>query len=252
MVILMEFKDKVVLVTGSSRGIGRSIAVSFAKEGANVIINYKKSEKEAETLKDILQTYGVDVMCIKADVSKEDQVKDMIAKIIDKYGKIDVLVNNAGIAIDADFEDRKVVDWKDTLDTNLIGGFLTSKYAGKYMKENRYGKIINISSTNGIDTTYTYSVDYDASKAAIINLTKNLAIEFAPYVNVNAIAPGWIDTEMNNDLSKDYLRKEKNKILLKRFAEPEEIADVVLFLASDKSRYITGETIRVDGGIKIE
>lgn len=248
----MEFKDKVVLVTGSSRGIGRSIAVSFAKEGANVIINYKKSEKEAETLKDILQTYGVDVMCIKADVSKEDQVKDMIAKIIDKYGKIDVLVNNAGIAIDADFEDRKVVDWKDTLDTNLIGVFLTSKYAGKYMKENRYGKIINISSTNGIDTTYTYSVDYDASKAAIINLTKNLAIEFAPYVNVNAIAPGWIDTEMNNDLSKDYLRKEKNKILLKRFAEPEEIADVVLFLASDKSRYITGETIRVDGGIKIE
>lgn len=248
----MEFKDKVVLVTGSSRGIGRSIAVSFAKEGANVIINYKKSEKEAETLKDILQTYGVDVMCIKADVSKEDQVKDMIAKIINKYGKIDVLVNNAGIAIDADFEDRKVVDWKDTLDTNLIGVFLTSKYAGKYMKENRYGKIINISSTNGIDTTYTYSVDYDASKAAIINLTKNLAIEFAPYVNVNAIAPGWIDTEMNNDLSKDYLRKEKNKILLKRFAEPEEIADVVLFLASDKSRYITGETIRVDGGIKIE
>lgn len=248
----MEFKDKVVLVTGSSRGIGRSIAVSFAKEGANVIINYKKSEKEAETLKDILQTYGVDVMCIKADVSKEDQVKDMIAKIIDKYGKIDVLVNNAGIAIDADFEDRKVVDWKDTLDTNLIGVFLTSKYAEKYMKENMYGKIINISSTNGIDTTYTYSVDYDASKAAIINLTKNLAIEFAPYVNVNAIAPGWIDTEMNNDLSKDYLRKEKNKILLKRFAEPEEIADVVLFLASDKSRYITGETIRVDGGIKIE
>lgn len=248
----MEFKDKVVLVTGSSRGIGRSIAVSFAKEGANVIINYKKSEKEAETLKDILQTYGVDVMCIKADVSKEDQVKDMIAKIINKYGKIDVLVNNAGIAIDADFEDRKVVDWKDTLDTNLIGVFLTSKYAGKYMKENRYGKIINISSTNGIDTTYTYSVDYDASKAAIINLTKNLAIEFAPYVNVNAIAPGWIDTEMNNDLSKDYLRKEKNKILLKRFAEPEEIADVVLFLASDKSRYITGKKIRVDGGIKIE
>lgn len=248
----MEFKDKVVLVTGSSRGIGRSIAVSFAKEGANVIINYKKSEKEAETLKDILQTYGVDVMCIKADVSKEDQVKDMIAKIINKYGKIDVLVNNAGIAIDADFEDRKVVDWKDTLDTNLIGVFLTSKYAGKYMKENMYGKIINISSTNGIDTTYTYSVDYDASKAAIINLTKNLAIEFAPYVNVNAIAPGWIDTEMNNDLSKDYLREEKNKILLKRFAEPEEIADVVLFLASDKSRYIIGETIRVDGGIKIE
>ncbi len=248
----MEFKDKVVLVTGSSRGIGRSIAVSFAKEGANVIINYKNSDKEAKVLSEILSTYGNSCMCIKADVSKENEVKNMIEKIISKYGKIDVLVNNAGIAIDAEFEDRKVEDWKDTLDTNLIGVFLTSKYAGKYMKEKGYGKIVNISSTNGLDTTYTYSVDYDASKAAIINLTRNLAIEFAPEVNVNAIAPGWIDTDMNNDLPKDYLREEKNKILLKRFAEPEEIADVVLFLSSDKSRYIDGETIRVDGGIKIE
>lgn len=248
----MEFKDKVVLVTGSSRGIGRSIAVSFAKEGANVIINYKNSDKEAEVLSEILSTYGNSCMCIKADVSKEAEVKDMIEKIINKYGRIDVLVNNAGIAIDADFEDRKVEDWKDTLDTNLIGVFLTSKYVGKYMKEKGYGKIVNISSTNGIDTTYTYSIDYDASKAALINLTRNLAIEFAPEVNVNAVAPGWIDTEMNNDLPKDYLREEKNKILLKRFAEPEEIADVVLFLSSDKSRYIVGETIRVDGGIKIE
>lgn len=248
----MEFKDKVVLVTGSSRGIGRSIAVKFAKEGANVIINYKNSKKEAEVLSEILSTYGNSCMCIKADVSKENEVEDMIEKIINKYGKIDVLVNNAGIAIDSEFEDRKVQDWKDTLDTNLIGVFLTSKYAGKYMKEKGYGKIVNISSTNGLDTTYTYSVDYDASKAAIINLTKNLAIEFAPYVNVNAVAPSWIDTDMNNDLPKDYLREEKNKILLKRFAEPEEIADVVLFLSSDKSRYIDGETIRVDGGIKIE
>lgn len=248
----MEFKDKVVLVTGSSRGIGRSIAVKFAKEGANVIINYKNSKKEAEVLSEILSTYGNSCMCIKADVSKENEVEDMIEKIINKYGKIDVLVNNAGIAIDSEFEDRKVQDWKDTLDTNLIGAFLTSKYAGKYMKEKGYGKIVNISSTNGLDTTYTYSVDYDASKAAIINLTKNLAIEFAPYVNVNAVAPSWIDTDMNNDLPKDYLREEKNKILLKRFAEPEEIADVVLFLSSDKSRYIDGETIRVDGGIKIE
>lgn len=248
----MEFKDKVVLVTGSSRGIGRSIAVKFAKEGANVIINYKNSKKEAEVLSEILSTYGNSCMCIQADVSKEDEVKAMVEKIIDKYGKIDVLVNNAGIAIDADFEDRKVSDWKDTLDTNLIGVFLTSKYAGSYMKEAKYGKIVNISSTNGLDTTYTYSVDYDASKAGLVNLTRNLAIEFAPYINVNAIAPGWIDTDMNNDLPKDYLREEKNKILLKRFAEPEEIADVVLFLSSDKSRYIVGETIRVDGGIKFE
>ena len=248
----MEFKDKVVLITGSSRGLGRSIAISFAKEGANVIINYKSSKKEAEALYEIISTYGQEYMCIQADVSKEDEVKSMIEQIIEKYGRIDILINNAGIAIDNEFEDREVSDWKDTLDTNLIGVFLTSKYAGKYMKNQEYGKIVNISSTNGIDTTYTYSIDYDASKAALINLTRNLAIEFSPNVNVNAVAPGWIDTEMNNDLPIEYLKEEKSKILVKRFAEPEEIANVVLFLASEKSRYIVGETIRVDGGLKIE
>lgn len=248
----MEFKDKVVLVTGSSRGLGRSIAVKFAKEGANVIINYKNSKQEAELLVNILSTYGQSCMCIRADVGNEEAVKDMIDKVIQKYGKIDVLVNNAGIAIDADFSDRKITDWKETLDTNLIGVFLCSKYAGQYMKERKNGKIINVSSTNGIDTTYPYSIDYDASKAALINLTKNLAIEFAPYINVNAVAPGWIDTEMNSDLPRGYMREEKNKILLKRFAEPEEIAEVILFLASNKARYIDGETIRVDGGLKAE
>lgn len=175
----------------------------------------------------------------------------MVEQIIKKYGRIDVLVNNAGIAIDVDFNERKIKDWHDTLDTNLVGVYLVSKYVGKYMKQQEYGKIVNITSTNGMDTMYTYSVDYDASKAALINLTKNLAIEFSPHVNVNAVAPGWVDTEMNADLSKEYLREEKKKILLQRFAEPEEIAETVLFLASDKARYIDGETIRVDGGIKL-
>lgn len=246
----MEFKDKVVLITGSSRGIGRSIAVRFAKEGANVIINYKTHQKEAEIMNDIISSYGNKCLCIKADVSKEEDVKRMIETIINEFGKIDVLVNNAGIAIDVEFENRRIKDWQDTLNTNLVGVFLTSKYAGKYMMQAGNGKIINISSTNGIDTTYTTSIDYDASKAALINLTKNLAIEFAPYINVNSIAPGWVDTEMNSELPKRFLKNEKERILLKRFAEPEEIADVVLFLASNKARYIDGETIRVDGGLK--
>ena len=246
------FKDKVVLVTGSSRGIGRSIAVKFAKEGANVIINYKSNTKEAETITEIISNYGVKCTCIKANVAKEKDVAAMVEQIIEEFGHIDVLVNNAGIAIDNEFEDREVKDWVTTLGTNLIGVFLVSKYVGKYMMKQQSGKIINISSTNGLDTTYPYSIDYDASKAGLVNLTKNLAIQFAPYINVNAVAPGWVDTGMNDDLSKSYLRSEREKILLKRFAEPEEIAEVVVFLASDKARYIDGETIRVDGGIKLE
>ncbi len=246
----MNFKGKVVLVTGSSRGIGRSIAVKFAKEGASVVINYRSSENEAKAITEIISSYS-DCMCIQADVSKEKDVKRMIDTIIERYGHLDILVNNAGIAIDNDFKDRHVKDWQETLNTNLIGVFLTSKYAGKYMLQNQYGKIINISSTNGIDTIYPYSIDYDASKAGLINMTKNLAIEFAPVINVNAVAPGWVDTGMNDDLSKSYLKSEMEKTLLKRFAEPEEIANVVLFLASDMARYIDGETIRVDGGLKV-
>ena len=229
----MNFKNKVVLVTGSSRGIGRSIAVRFAKEGANVVINYRSNEKEANVITEIISSYGNDCMCYKADVSSEDDVKNMIDSIIKKYGRVDILVNNYFISIDNYFKDICFND------------------AGKYMLEKKYGKIINISSTNGIDTIYPYSIDYDASKAGLINMTKNLAIEYAPFINVNAVAPGWVDTGMNDDLSKSYLDSEKEKILLKRFADAEEIADVVLFLASDKARYIDGETIRVDGGLKL-
>ena len=246
---MSNFKDKVVLVTGSSRGIGRSIAVSFAKEGANVIINYKNSEMDANIAYEIVSSYGNKCMAIKADVSNEKDVKRMIDTIIKEYGRIDILVNNAGIAIDTTFEDKTVDNWQDTLNTNVLGPFLTSKYAGKIMVEQKYGKIINISSTNGINTIYPYSMDYDASKAALINLTKNLAIQFAPYVNVNSVAPGWVDTAMNSDLPKSYLKEEKEKILLKRFGEPEEISNVVLFLASDKARYITSEIITVSGGL---
>lgn len=243
----MNFKDKVVLVTGSSRGIGRSIAVRFARCGANVVINYRDNEEEAEVIEEIISSYA-DCMSIKADVSKERDVKRMIDTIIDKYGHIDIVVNNAGIAIDNDFEDHNIKDWQETLNTNLIGVFLVSKYAGSHMVDNKYGKIINMSSTNGIDTIYPYSVDYDASKAGLINLTKNLAIQFAPYVNVNAVAPGWVNTEMNIDLPQDLIDDETDKIYLGRFAEPEEIAKAVYFLASDDASYINNEVLRVDGG----
>lgn len=194
------------------------------------------------------EKYKVDTLVIKADVSNEEEVKNMIQEIIDKFGRIDVLVNNAGIAIDKEFEDRTVEDWKKTLEVNTIGTFLVSKYASKSMLENKSGKIINVSSTNGINTLFPTSIDYDASKAAMINLTKNLAIQFAPYINVNSVAPGWVNTEMNKELPKELIREESEKIYKKRFAQPEEIAKVIFFLASEDAEYINGTVIKVDGG----
>ena len=141
---MLEFKDKVVLVTGSSHGIGRSIAISFAKEGANVIINYKNSDLDASVAYDIVSSYGNKCMCIKADVSKDRDVKNMIDTIIAEFGKIDVLVNNAGIAIDSEFGDKTISGWQDTMNTNVLGPFLTTKYAGKEMYKRQYGKIVNI------------------------------------------------------------------------------------------------------------
>lgn len=243
--------EKVVLITGSSKGIGKATAVEFAKIGGyKVVINYLTDKVNAEELSNYLkEEYKIETLVIKADVSNEEQVKNMIQEIIDKFGRIDVLVNNAGIAIDKEFEDRTVEDWKRTLEVNTIGTFLVSKYVSENMMKNKSGKIINISSTNGINTFFPSSIDYDASKAAIINLTKNLAIQFAPYINVNSVAPGWVNTEMNKELPEDLIREETEKIYKKRFAEPEEIAKVICFLASDDAEYINGTVIKVDGGM---
>lgn len=245
----MKFSNKVVLVTGSSRGIGRSVAIAFAKKGANVIINYHSSDIEAEIVKEVIESYNVKCLTIKADISKSNEVKNMVKTIIDEFGRIDILVNNAGIVTDMPFSERKAKHWTDTMNVNLIGMFLVSKEVSKYMVENEYGKIVNMSSTNGMTTISPESIDYNASKVGVVSMTKDLALELSPHVNVNAVAPSWVDTEMNTLLPKEYLKQEREKIYLKRFAEPEEIANVVLFLASDEARYINGETIKVDGGM---
>ena len=245
----MKLDNKVALVTGSSRGIGKSTILKLASEGCNVVINYNNSEKEAfELKKQVEENYNVKAIVIKADVSLENEVILMVEKIISIFGKIDILVNNASIAIDTLFEDKTKDNFKKILEINLIGTFLVSKYVGKYMLQNKYGKIINVSSTNGIDTNYPMSIDYDASKAGVISLTRNLALEYAPYINVNTVAPGWVNTEMNKNLDEDFKNKEIKNIYLKRFAEPEEIANVITFLASDDANYINGTVIRVDGG----
>ena len=242
-------KKTVALVTGSNRGIGKSCIEEFAASGVNVVINYCHHEEEALVLKqEIEEKYQVEVMVVKCDVSKEEEVEDMMNQIIDTFGGIDILVNNAGVSRDSMFFDKNLKEFRRVLDVNLIGTYLCSKYASKFMLEQKRGKIINISSTNAIDTFYPESCDYDASKAGVISLTHNLARTLAPFINVNCVCPGWTKTQMNKDLSLDQVQEEKKKILLGRFAEPEEIAKVVVFLASSKANYINDSIIRVDGG----
>lgn len=240
---------KVVLITGASRGIGRSTAIKYAQNNYNVVINYNNSYDKARELGDYLvSTYGIEVMIVKADVSNEVEVKDMVDKVISKFGNIDVLVNNASIAIDSDFTCKDSNSFNEILNTNLVGTFLVSKEVSKYMKDNRSGVIINVSSTNGIDSMYVESLEYDASKAGVISLTHNLAEYLKPYVRVNCVCPGWVNTDMNKDLDNAYIEQENKRIMLNRFAEPEEIANVIYFLATDEAIYINNSIIKVDGG----
>lgn len=242
-------KRVVALVTGSNRGIGASCIEEFAKQGVTVIINYCHHEQEAKELeKRIQETYKVDVMTIKCDISKEEEVENMVNEVVDKYGGIDILVNNASVCRDSLLMDKNMKEFKRILDVNLIGTYLCSKYVGKVMLEAKKGKIINIASTNAIDTYYPESCDYDASKAGVISLTHNFAREFAPFINVNCICPGWVKTSMSKGLSIEQLKEEKKKILLGRFADPEEISKIVVFLSSSKASYINDSIIRVDGG----
>lgn len=241
--------NTVALVTGSNRGIGRSCIEEFAKAGVNVVINYCHHEDEAKELeKYISENYSVKVMTIKCDISKEEEVEEMVNRIVDELGGIDILVNNAAVSRDSILLDKNMKEFKRILDVNVVGTFLCSKYVGKVMLEAKGGKIINISSTNALDTFYPESCDYDASKAGVISLTHNLAREFAPFINVNCVCPGWVKTPMNKDLSIEQINEEKKKILLGRFAEPEEIAKLVLFLSSSKANYINDSIIRIDGG----
>ena len=244
----MKLKNKVALITGASRGIGKATVLLFAKEGARVVVNYIKSDQKADgVVKKIIKNGGL-AISVKADVSDEQQVKKMMSSAVEKFGRIDILVNNAGIVFDVPFRERTVEQWRRTINVNLIGTFLCSKYASKIMLKNNYGRIVNVSSTNGIDSLNPESIDYDTSKAGVISLTKNLATELAPVIRVNSVAPGWVDTDINKDLPKDFVKSETDKILLGRFARPEEIAKAVLFLVSDDVSFITGVTLIVDGG----
>lgn len=242
--------EKVVLVTGASSGIGKEIVRKLANY-YEVIIHYNNSKKEALELKQELDhLYNKDLLIVNCDLSKESEIDSMLNTIYKKYNNIDILINNAGIAIDTLLEDKTKDNFIKTFEVNTIAPFLLSKKIGLKMKENKYGNIVNISSTNGIDTYYPESIDYDASKAALISVSNNLANYLAPYVRVNTICPGWIDTRMNKELDKEFVKKEEEKILLGRFGKPEEIANLVDFLISDEANYINNSVIRIDGGKK--
>lgn len=234
---------KNVLLTGSTGTLGEKIIEILKENNYNVIGTYNSNENKALEIKNKYQ-----IELIKCNLQNEKDINNLIDKVIAKYKKIDILINNAAFYQDEPLNEKTKETFLKVLDINLVSPFLLSKKIGKYMLENKNGKIINIVSTNGIDTYYPESIDYDASKAGLINLTKNLALYYAPYIKVNAIAPGWIETKETLEMDKTFIENEKNNILLNRFAHPEEIVDGILFLC--RNEYINGEVIRIDGGKK--
>ena len=240
---------KSVLITGGASGLGKTLTKAFAKENYDVYLTYNTNYESAKKLKEELEKeYQVNINIFKCNLRNEMEINEVLKNI----ECVDVLVNNAAIEIDKDFNEKNKEDFLHTLEVNLIAPFLISKELGRKMKERKSGKIINISSNNAINKMDPITLEYDASKAGLINLTHNLAKEFAPFVNVNAIAPGWIKTEkiinLDNELNNMFISEESKNILLNRFAEEKEIANLVLFLASDKANYINSEIIRIDGG----
>lgn len=244
--------NKVVLITGGARGIGKAIALELAKNHYDIVINYLTSTKEAMELKQtIINDYGVKCLAIKADVSNVDEVDQMISTIETEFNGVDILINNAAIDLSNLFHLKNAEEFRRTLDVNVVGAFNCSKRVYRHMLEKEYGRIVNISSTNGINTYYPMCIDYDASKAALISLTHNLAFEFAPYINVNCIAPGFIGTENELDgYDEDFLKQEQEKIMVNRYGKPEEVAYLVKFLISDEANFINNTIIRIDGGQK--
>lgn len=241
--------SKNVIVTGGSRGIGRAICIKLAKEGYNVIFNYSKNNTEAEKTIKECEKYNVVVKGYKADIINSDECQELVRKAIDEFGSIDVLVNNAGITRDSLIMRMKDEDFNDVLRVNLSGTFYMIKAVSKYMIKNRSGSIINMSSIVGL-TGNAGQINYSASKAGIVGLTKSAAKELASKkIRVNAIAPGMTDTDMTRVLSEDIRNKIIDSIPLKEIGKPEDIANAVAFLASDMSRYITGQILSVDGGM---
>jgi 3-oxoacyl-[acyl-carrier protein] reductase len=242
-----RLRDQVAIVTGASRGIGRAIALALASEGANVVVNYASSSTAADAVVSEIATMGGSAIALQADVSQVAQVDEMISAVTDKWGRVDVLVNNAGITRDTLLLRMKPEDWQAVIDLNLTGVFLCTRAVSKMMLKQKSGRIINIASVAG-QMGNPGQGNYSAAKAGVIGFTKTIAKEVASRgITVNAVAPGFISTDMTKDLKTDEILK---FIPLGRYGEPEEVAGLVRFLAADPAAaYITGQTMNVDGGM---
>ena len=244
-------KNKIALITGAGRGIGRAIAIALAKEGAEVVINYNGSEERAKEVKQTIEENGGKASIYKCNVSDFAAFEAMIKDIVKEYGHLDILVNNAGITKDGLIMKMKEEDFDSVLNVNLKGTFNTIRHSARQMLKQRSGKIINISSVSGI-LGNVGQANYAASKAGVIGLTKTMARELGSRgITVNAIAPGFVDTEMTEVLSEEIRENACKQIILGRFGKPEDIANTAVFLASDKADYITGQVISVDGGMNV-
>ena len=242
-------EGKVALVTGASRGIGRAIALELARQGANVAVNYAGNEAKANEVVETIRSLGREAFAVQADVACAEDVERMVKTVLDQFGRLDILVNNAGITRDNLLMRMKEEEWDAVINTNLKGVFLCTKAATRTMMKQRYGRIINVASVVGVIGN-PGQANYVAAKAGVIGLTKTAARELASRnITVNAIAPGFITTDMTEGLSEELKADMLKQIPLARFGEPDDVARVVAFLASDAACYMTGQTLHVDGGM---
>ncbi|MBC8357645.1 MAG: SDR family oxidoreductase [Candidatus Aminicenantes bacterium] len=247
---MIHLGEKKVLITGGSRGIGRATALLFARAGCDVAISFQKQKEAAEKVREKIEKIGSECLVFQADISQKKDVNLMIEELIKKWARIDILVNNAGIWTYGEMGSMSEEVWAETMKVNLDGVFFTCNVVVPFMKKEKRGWIINVSSTAAIRGESFHS-HYAASKGAVVSLTKSLASELAPYnIRVNCIAPGWVETDMCSEVFKnpDFRREVQESIPLKRIPTPEDIAGPILFLASDLAKHITGEVLNVNGG----
>lgn len=245
----MDLQNRVAIVTGGASGIGRTISLSLAKKGAFIVINYNRSEDKALALVKEIEELGSKALAVQADISSFDESKKLVEACINEFQRLDILVNNAGVTQDKLILRMQEEDYDKVLNTNLKGSWNMSKHAAKYLLKSPFGRVINISSVTGLMGNVGQT-NYSASKAGVIGLTKSLARELASRsVTVNAICPGFIETDMTASLDQSFIDSYLNIIPLKRLGKPEDIGNMVSFLASDLASYITGQTLVVDGGM---